>query len=140
MDRETYTKIFLQQTNESLSDANIRSKMRVIWMNNRRNGGGLRLTDAGLQYVKETLDLNVYEVPFPIDLDLKPEVLLFLDKFIDCPYHLTNKSITVLAERKAFELHLFAGDVRQYGLIKAMRREKMVPPTTQNPHKTLKNP
>lgn len=109
-------------------------------MNNRKAGGGLRLTDAGLSYVKDILDLSTYEIPFPIDLDLKPEVMLYLDKFIDCPYHLTEKSITVLAERKAFELHLFAGDVRKYGLIKAMRREKMIQPTTQNPLKSLKNP
>ena len=108
-------------------------------MNNRTNAGGLRLTDAGLKFVTTAIDLAAYEVPFPIDLDLKPEVLLYLDKFIDCPYHLTDKAITVLSERKAFELHLFAGDVRKYGLIKAMRREKMIPPQIQNPQKNLQN-
>lgn len=118
----------MKQTNEALTDENIKAKMRLIWKNNRRNAGGLRLTDAGLLYVKNVLDLVTHEVPFPIDLDLKPQVLLFLDKFIDCPYHLTDTEITVLSDKKAFELHLFAGDVRKYGLNKAMRRERMAPP------------
>ena len=139
MDRETYTRVFLKHTNEALTDENIKSKMRLIWMNNRKNSGGLRLTDAGLIYVTRVLDLATFPVPFPIDLDLKPQVLLYLDKFIKCPYHLTDKEITVLSERTAFELHLFSGDVRKYGLNKAMRRERMIPPTTQNPLKTLQN-
>lgn len=140
MNRETYTKVFLAQTNEALTDANIKAKMRLIWKNNRRGAGGLRLTDAGLLYLTTVLNLAAHEVDFPVDLDLKPDVLLYLDKFIDCPYHLTEKAITVFSEKKAFELHLFAGDVRKYGLIKAKRREKIVPPTTQNPLETWQKP
>ncbi len=93
-------------------------------MNTRKKAeGGLRLTDDGFEFLKTNLDLRVYEVPFPASLDLKPQVILFLDKFIDCPYFLTPETITVLGERKAFELHLFSGDVRQYGLNKAMKRK-----------------
>lgn len=124
MNKETYTKIFIQAAGESLSEENIKTKSRMLWKNNRKNGHpSLRLTDQGLDWIKTVLDLRIYEVPFPPDLDLKPEVLLHLDKFIDCPYHLTENFITVLNERKSFELHLFAGDVRKYGLIKAMKRE-----------------
>lgn len=135
MDKETYTRIFLKQANEAVTDANIKSKSYLIWMNNRRGSSGLRLTDAGLKFVIEVLDLNIYEIPFPLDLDLKPEVLLHLDKFIDCPYHLTEKAITVLTEKKAFELHLFAGDVRKYGINKAMRREKLAAPKRSDFHR-----
>lgn len=124
MNQETYTKIFLKASDQALSEENIKTSMRRWWMNTRRKTqGGLRLTDEGFQFVKETLDIKVYEVPFPITLDLKAEVILFLDKFIDCPYYLTNESIFVLSERKNFELHLFAGDVHKYGLIKAMKRK-----------------
>ena len=99
--------------------------MRLWWKNNRtKKEGGLRLTDEGLEFVMQTLDLAVYEVPFPLSLDLKPQVIVFLDKFIDCPYYLTEKSITVLSERKCFELYLFNGDVQKYGLTKAMSRKK----------------
>ena len=125
MIRETYTKIFLQQAGQAISEENVRTKMRLWWKNNRtKKEGGLRLTDEGLEFVMQTLDLAVYEVPFPISLDLKPQVIVFLDKFIDCPYYLTEKSITVLSERKCFELYLFNGDVQKYGLTKAMSRKK----------------
>jgi hypothetical protein len=123
--RETYTKIFLQQAGQTISEENVRTKMRLWWKNNRtKKEGGLRLTDEGLEFVKQTLDLAAYEVPFPLSLDLKPQVIVFLDKFIDCPYYLTEHSITVLSERKCFELYLFNGDVQKYGLTKAMSRKK----------------
>jgi hypothetical protein len=125
MDKLTYTKVFIRAAGEAISEENIRIKTRVWWKNNRSNSDNcsLRLTDQGLEFVTKNLDLKVYEIPFPIDLDLKPQVLIYLDRFIDCPYHLDPDFITVLIERKAIELHLFSGDVRKYGLIKAMKRE-----------------
>jgi hypothetical protein len=128
MDKRAYTKIFIKSAGEALSEENIKLKTRLWWKNNRANfNHSLRLTDQGLTFVTDTLDLKTYEVPFPPDLDLKPQVFLYLDKFIDCPYHLTEDAIVVLGERKAVELHLFAGDVRKYGLIKAMKREHPKP-------------
>jgi hypothetical protein len=107
-----------------VTDENVSVYLRKWFMNTRKKAeGGLRLTDDGFDFVKDILELKLYEVPFPATLDLKPQVILFLDKFIDCPYYLTPESITVLSERKNFELHLFAGDVRQFGLIKAMKRK-----------------
>lgn len=124
MNQETYTKIFLKAGNLAVSDENVSMYSKRWFVNNRRKDeGGLRLTDQGFEFIKETLELKVYEVPFPASLDLKPQVIVFLDRFIDCPYYLTEESITVLGERKAFELHLFSGDVRQYGLNKAMKRK-----------------
>ncbi len=125
MNQETYTKIFLKAGNLAVTEENILTYSRKWFMNNRKKEeGGLRLTEDGFDFLKTNLDLRVYEVPFPASLDLRPQVILFLDKFIDCPYFLTPETITVLAERKAFELHLFSGDVRQYGLNKAMTRKK----------------
>jgi hypothetical protein len=128
MDKRAYTKIFIQTAGEALSEENIKIKTRLWWKNNRSNfNHSLRLTDQGLEFLTKILDIKTYEVPFPPDLDLKPQVLLYLDKFIDCPYHLTEDAIIVLSERKAVELHLFAGDVRKYGIIKAMKREHPKP-------------
>lgn len=123
MNKLAYTKIFIKAANEALSDANVSIKLHLWWKNNRKNNNSLRLTDAGLNFIKENLDLKVFEIPFPIDLDLKANVIIYLDRFIDCPYHLTESSISVLSEKKAMELHLFSGDVRKYGLTKAMKRE-----------------
>ena len=124
MDKVAYTKLFLSHQQESITNESIKKHIRVLWQNTRiKSSGGLRLTDEGLDYLKNTLDLAYYNIAFPIDLDLKPQVLLFLDKFINCPYHITTKHITVFSERCAVELHLFSGDVRKYGLNKAMYRD-----------------
>ena len=56
-------------------------------------------------------------------MPLTTQVIIFLDQFIDCPYYLTNKSIHVTSEKKAMELHLFSGDLRKYGLTKALKRQ-----------------
>jgi hypothetical protein len=34
-----------------------------------------------------------------------------------------KKGIIVTNEKKALELHLFSGDIRKYGLMKAMKRQ-----------------
>ncbi len=130
MDQETYTKIFLSEANIAITEENLKLYKRKFWKNTlNKSQGGLRLTDEGLDFIKNTLDITVYEVPFPLELDLKPQVIINLDKFIDCPYHLTEKSITVTKERKAFELYLFSGDVQKYGLTKALSRKNA---TAQN--------
>jgi hypothetical protein len=76
-----------------------------------------------MEIVKE-IGLATYDVPYPKDMPLTTQVIIFLDQFIDCPYYLTNRSITVLNEKKAVELTLFSGDLRKYGLTKAMTRQK----------------
>lgn len=121
----------MKQAGIALTEANVKTNIKKWWKNTRtKEGGGLRLTDEGFEFVTSTLDLKVYEVPFPLAFDLKAQVIIYLDKFIDCPYYLTDKSITVLAERKAFELHLFSGDVQKYGLNKAMSRKKATSQTS----------
>lgn len=127
MNQLTYTKIFLKQAEQSLSEENVQTKLRAWWKNTRtKKDGGLRLTEIGFEFLTQDLGLACYEVPFPLGFDLKPQVIIFLDKFIDCPYFLTDYSITVFSEKKCFELFLFNGDVQKYGLIKAMKAAQNV--------------
>jgi hypothetical protein len=121
--KTTYTKIFLQQANITVTDSTIREYMPIWWRNSRvKAEGGLRLTEEGLKFVQERLELQTYDVPFPQEFTITTQVLIFLDKFIDCPYYLAADGIIVTNEKKAMELHLFSGDIRKYGLIKAMSR------------------
>ena len=73
---------------------------------------------------KFQIDLATYDIPYPRDVPLTTQVIIFLDKFIDCPYYITTRSIIVTNEKKAVELSLFSGDLRKYGLTKAMTRSK----------------
>jgi hypothetical protein len=122
--KETYTKIFLKQLGKSDSTLSVKEYMPLWWKNTRDKGdGGLRLTDLGFEVINE-IDLAIYDIPYPKDMPITTQIIIFLDQFIDCPYYLTNKSITVTNEKKAVELGLFSGDLRKYGLTKAMSRTK----------------
>lgn len=122
--KETYTKLFLKELGKGTSDATVAEYMPLWWKNTREKGtGGLRLTDLGYETLKQ-IELTTYDIPYPKDMPVTTQVIIFLDQFIDCPYYLTNRSITVTNEKKAVELSLFSGDLRKYGLIKAMNRSK----------------
>lgn len=118
-----YTKIFLKQADISVSDSTIQEYMPLWWQNTRtKDSGGLRLTEAGYDFISEKLNLTTYDVPFPKEFEMTTQSILFLDKFIDCPYYLHRNGIVVTDEKKALELHLFSGDIRKYGLRKALKR------------------
>jgi len=125
INKDTYTKIFLKQWDKVADEANIQLYKRTWFFNNRtKAGGGLRLTDKGFEFLTDELDLRSYEVPFTADIELSPQTIIFLDRYIDCPYYLTAQSITVFSEKKSFELHLFSDDIRKFGLIKAMKNRQ----------------
>jgi hypothetical protein len=118
-----YTKIFIQDIEEALSEANIKERLDTIWQNTRADGG-LRLTDEGYMFLTERVDLKEYDIPFPRDMEFTSQVYIFLDNFIDCPYYLTKNSIVVFSEKKSIELMLFSGDVKKFGIIKAINKQK----------------
>ena len=123
--KETYTKIFLKQADIAISETSLKQYMPLWWQNTRgKEIGGLRLTDDGFDFLVEKIDLQMYEVPFPKDFKLTTQTVIFLDRFINCPYYLTPRSIYVTDEKKSMELHLFSGDLRKYGLVKAIERQK----------------
>lgn len=122
--KETYTKLFLKELGKSYNELAVKEVMPLWWQNTRvKDTGGLRLTETGMDIVKE-IGLATYDIPYPKEMPLTTQVIIFLDQFIDCPYYLTNRGITVLNEKKAVELTLFSGDLRKYGLTKAMTRSK----------------
>ena len=122
--KTTLTKVFLKQLDKSTDETSVKQYMPIWWQNTRsKDKGGLRLTDEGYKILQD-IGLAVYDIPFPPDMPMTTQVIIFLDQFIDCPYYITNRSIIVTNEKKPVELTLFSGDLRKYGLIKAMKRSK----------------
>lgn len=121
--KETYTKKFLE-ANGQVVDQNLIETKKIEWWHNVRSkdSGGLRLTDEGIKFVTETIGLKSYSIKFPGQFTITPQILVWLDNFIESPYYITKKSITVLTERAAFELYLFSGDVQKMGYSKALAR------------------
>jgi len=122
--KETYTKVFLKQLDKTVNDAAVAEYMPLWWQNTReKTTVCLRLTETCF-YVINTIQLATYEIPYPADMPITTQIIIFLDKFIDCPYYISRHSIFVTSERKAVELGLFSGDLRKYGLAKALSRQE----------------
>ena len=122
--KRLYTKMFLKELKLDDDEHSVDAYIPLWWKNTRDKGkSGLRLSDLGVDTV-EKIGIVTYEIKFPKDMEMTTQVIIFLDKFIDCPYYLKKSSIVVTGERKAIELHLFSGDVKKYGHNKAMRRQK----------------
>jgi hypothetical protein len=124
MNKLVYTKLFLKELGEPVNDTTVKEYLPLWWQNTReKSEGGLRLTETGIEVLKRA-GIASYHIPYPQDMPLTAQVVIYLDNFIDCPYHIDKKGITVTNERKAVELALFSGDVRKYGIAKAMSRKR----------------
>jgi len=122
--KKLYTKMFLAALDKSTNELSVKEHLPLWWQNIRvKETGGLRLTEQGIDMLS-VIGLRTYVIPYPEDMATTTQVIIFLDKFIDCPYYLTNKGVIVTNERKAVELTLFSGDIRKYGMIKAMHQSK----------------
>jgi hypothetical protein len=122
IDKNELTIAFLRELDLAHDKETVKRYSYAWWVNNRtKDEGGLRLTTNGFNMLK-AIDLATYEIPFPEEMQFNSRTLLYLDRFIDCPYYITKNSIVVTSEKKATELSLFAGDVQKYGYNKAKNR------------------
>jgi hypothetical protein len=127
--RETYTKIFLKESGKSIDKATVSLHSHKWWYSKRnKKRGGLRLSDEGYEFLIRDLELHEHEVPFTEHIELSPNVIIFLDQYLECPYYLTPRSLIVFSEKEAFKLHMFSDDIRKLGLIKAMNTHKKEDP------------
>ena len=85
-DKITYTKLFLRMLGQSTAESNVKAMLPVWWYNTRsKDKGGLRLTDEGYEIIQQ-IEITTYDIPFPRDMNLTTQVIIFLDQFIHCPY------------------------------------------------------
>jgi hypothetical protein len=124
MNKKTYTKIFLKQLGRDTSDNSVEQHYKLWWQNTRsKETEGFRLTDLGFDTLNQ-IGITFYDIQFPEGMTLSSQVVIYLDKFIDTPYYITKKNIFVTGEKKAVELSLFAGDIRKFGVAKALTRSR----------------
>ena len=122
--KETYTKVFLKQLDQPVNNLSVRSALAEWWRNPRSKAkGGMRLTEEGFRMMTEDLDISFYEVPYAPDMNFTTQIIIWLDNFIDCPYYLDKRSMFVADDKKALELHMFSGDIKKYGISKALARQ-----------------
>jgi hypothetical protein len=118
-----YTEAFLKAANQTLEKEEVEKYKKVFWQSFRnKKQGGLRLTEAGFDFLIGQTELKSYEIKFPSDFKITGQILIWLDSFIESPYYINKTSIFVFKERAALELHLFSGDVKKFGYTKAVAK------------------
>jgi hypothetical protein len=121
--KDTYTKVFLQAANLDADSESIKKYKSLWWWNFRnKDEGGLRLTEDAMTFIENDAKIKTYKVEFPKEFSFTPQILVWLDNFIDSPFYITKKYIVVMKEKAAFELYLFSGDVRKLGYNKALAK------------------
>lgn len=121
--KDLYTRVFLKAANLEFDEQTIKNKKIEWWFNIRsKTQGGLRLTDEGIRFIEDESKIKTYKAELPSEIKITSQILIWLDNFIECPYHFSKKNIIVTEERIAFELHLFSGDVQKLGYSKAMAK------------------
>ena len=123
MNKDAYTKAFLQAAELPVNEKNIKDYKAVWWWSFRnKDQGGLRLTEQALEFIEEHAKIKTYKIEFPKEFAFTPQVLLWLDNYIDSPFFVNKKYIIVMKEKAAFELYLLSGDVRKLGHNRAMNQ------------------
>lgn len=104
---------------EEPSEERVIDEIHRYWFNTRNRGkAGLRLTDEGLRLAHQ-VGLPMEQISYAKDIVLTPQVVLFLDKHLDCPFYLDKNAIVVTDEMRAVELIMYSGDIKRYGEVKA---------------------
>jgi hypothetical protein len=107
---------------EEMADSNqtFEKVYKAVWKNPRiKKVGGMRLTDDGLSLLTETLSLKSHKIDFSKNVTFTNQLLNWMDNFIEGPYHVTEKSITLFMERDTIQLILFEGDIQKLSAAKA---------------------
>jgi hypothetical protein len=121
--KDTYTRVFLQAADQDVSTDAVKKYKSLWWWNFRsKDSGGLRLTEEAMTFIQEDAKIKTYKIEFPKEFAFTPQVLVWLDNFIDSPFYITKKFIVVMKEKAAFELYLFSGDIRKLGHNKALAK------------------
>ena len=105
--RQQYTERLLESLPEN-DRPTLEEALQSWWMN-FRDGGGLRLTNAGFMAFG-TCDLKTYSFDVPPNLPAVARHLLTLDKKLDCPYYIKigkNPQIVLFGSQQAVMLAMY---------------------------------
>lgn len=126
MNKLEITKKLAEKDEQYNTDPKFVNMLFKAWWVNWRNTEDrrFRLTEKGYEYFKDVANVKFYEIKLPLGTVITNKMVIDLDRFIDCPYFLTNNSIMLTGEKTAVQLILFDGDLVKFGRVKNKTREK----------------
>ena len=118
--RSDITKYLAEQFNLPTDEKNLKKLNSAWWANPRKKqNGGLRLSDEG--FARASAHIKSHRVAFDQPVVYTNQLIIWLDKFITCPWYVTKKEIYVFDERMAVQLVLFSGNIARFGAAKARK-------------------
>ena len=114
LDKQYLTSAFLKAGDIDPTETNI-NKYYGSWWINVRSEGGLRLTDKGMLYTSTELKLEHWAYKLPKGT-VTFQVLLDLDRHIDCPYWLNKPQtrLVLFGEETSTLMTLYNGDIELF--------------------------
>ena len=113
------TKEFLKDSGLPDDEKSLEKYLWTWWVNPRLNGDrSLGLTTQGYEVISKDVGLKFYQIDLPDTTEITNQLIIWLDKFIDCPWYMTKRSIFVSREKVAVQLVLFSGDLQKFGKAK----------------------
>ena len=114
LDKKFLTTVFLKAGDIAPTQDNIKRYYPIWWLNVRTDGG-LRLTDKCMLYLTRKIGLEHWEYKLPKDL-ITQQILLDLDRHIDCPYWLSKPKTTLVlfGEETSTLMTLYNGDIELF--------------------------
>lgn len=125
MDQKTeITRIVLESQGLEVTDKRVRSTIPTWWVSARKKeSGGLRLTEQGFDCLTKA-GIKSHKIKFEHPIKVNNQLLIHLDRFIDCPWFATTKEIHVFNDKMAIQLVLFEGDIAHFVGVKAKNSKK----------------
>lgn len=124
MDTKTrLTKQFLEDLGAASEPADIEHIMWVWWRNPKAGEKSFGLTHLGYEILARDVKLKFYQIDIPDNTNITNQIVIWMDKYIDCPFYLNKKSIYVSREKVAVQLILFSGDLYKFGKSKENSRK-----------------
>jgi hypothetical protein len=116
--KKLHAELISNLSEETIDYKSLSAFNHAIWHNPRnKRVGGWQLTEEGYHLLAETLGYKEYKIDFPQteEFQITNQTIIWMDRFIDCPYYLEKKAIIVFKEKTAFQLILFSGDIHKFG-------------------------
>lgn len=116
------TKKVLEIVSPGYTEKDLRVSYRQWWVNVRKNSkGGFRLTPEGFAAFSsakiESYKIRFFDNP-PPDISIN-QMILWVDRYMDCPFFISPKELFVFGSNTAIQLILFSGDMEKFIKTKA---------------------
>ena len=120
MDSKTkITQAILETLNPAYTSNDLKEALSLWWINQRKKTkGGLKLTKIGFDRLSQG-GLKFYQIQIEKIELITNQFLIWLDRFIDCPFIIVRNKIFVSSEKMAVQLVLFSGDLLKFTSAKA---------------------